>query len=184
MDSNKLDHNYDGIEELDNQLPRWWLNTFYGTIVFAALYFAYYMAGPGPSPVDEFQKDWQNHQNAELARQNGQGPQVSESELNALSQDPNVCKKGREIYTSKCASCHGPEGQGGIGPNMTDSYWLHGAKLSEIFLVVNKGVPEKGMPPWGSILKENEMKEVVAYIKSIHGSTPPNAKSPQGELIK
>jgi cytochrome c oxidase cbb3-type subunit 3 len=92
-------------------------------------------------------------------------------------------KAGGEVFAKNCGSCHGSKGEGSIGPNLTDKFWIHGAKLSEIYTTVEKGVLDKGMPPWGPVLKPEELKQVVAFVKSLKGSNPPNPKAPQGNEI-
>ena len=177
-----LDHEYDGIEELDNPLPGWWLGTFYITIVFAAGYFAWHnIVGGG-----------QVHERAYRAER-----AVVEAKINELAManqaaiDPVAFAKevsdkaliapGGQIYSGKCAACHGAKGEGMIGPNLADNYWIHGDGTPlEIFKVIDKGVNEKGMPPWGSLLKKAELNQVTAYVISLQGSNPPNAKPPQG----
>ena len=109
---------------------------------------------------------------------------AGEEELRALLSLPARVQAGKSIFQVRCASCHGAEGQGGIGPNLTDDYWLHGGKMTEIRDTVTRGVPEKGMPPWGALLKKDEIHSVVAFIKSIRGSQPPNAKAPQGVKVE
>lgn len=184
MDEGKLlDHEYDGIRELDNALPRWWLGTFYGTILFSAIYFAHYVLGPGPTLNEEYERAAKQRELTLLASA-PRGSFPDEDALLAAFNDEGKVRGGSEIYQSKCASCHGPQGQGTIGPNLTDSYWIHGGKAGDIARVVHKGVAEKGMPPWGSVLSEAEVYSVIAYVHSIRGSEPPNPKAPQGELYK
>ena len=102
-----------------------------------------------------------------------------------LIADPNSVKAGKEIFLSKCSSCHGEHGQGIIGPNLTDHFWLHGKGTAvDIFKTVDKGVPDKGMPPWGPILAASEVKNVVAFVKTLQGTNPANPKAPQGVEVK
>lgn len=176
-------HMYDGIEELDNTLPEWWINSFYITILFAIGYFTYYCLGEGPTLLKEYRHVKDAYEYAQLSTQNSIKV-ATETELRALLKDPSRIKEGRSIFQSKCTSCHGPQGQGGIGPNLTDDYWIHGGKMTDILSVVTKGVLDKGMPPWGSILKQEELYSVVAFVKSLGGTHPPNPKAPQGILIK
>lgn len=173
-------HIYDGIEELDNRLPNWWLVTLYGTIVFAMGYFAYYVVGSGPTLTQEYQRERDEAEYAAYLKGDTKKP-PSESELLAVFKDPERRKEGREVFSSRCVACHGSVGQGGIGPNLTDEYWLHGGKLVDIALVVDRGVGEKGMPAWGPMLKESELRSVVAYVASLAGTQPAGAKAPQGE---
>ena len=175
-------HNYDGIEELDNRLPNWWLGTLYGSILFALGYFGYYVMGSGPTLVKQYEQDKSEAEYAAyLKGGNKKGP--TEAALLAVFKDPGRRKEGQAVFASKCVACHGDHAQGGIGPNLTDDYWLHGGKLTEISHTVTAGVPDKGMPPWGPILKDSEIESVVAFIRSVHGSNPAGAKAPQGERV-
>lgn len=176
-------HSYDGIDELDHQLPRWWINLFYLTILFAFGYFFYYVVGEGPSLLTEYELSKRDFDAAMYSKQSV-AKVASEEELRALLKDRARIHSGHEIFESKCATCHGPQGQGGIGPNLTDDYWLHGGKMAQIASTVTNGVADKGMPPWGPILKQEELYSVVAFVKSIHGTKPAGAKAPQGELVK
>ncbi len=173
-------HSYDGIEELDNQLPNWWLAMFYLCIAFAGFYFVYYQIGEGPGILSEYQHDHLAAENArvELAAKQNTGDDTPA--LIAAAKDPTRITAGRAIFQGKCVACHGAEGQGVIGPNLTDEFWIHGGKLAEISHTISVGVLDKGMPPWGTILKTDEIQSVVAYIHSIQGTHPANAKGPQG----
>jgi len=102
----------------------------------------------------------------------------------AMAKDPAKVKAGRELFQVRCIACHGAAGQGIIGPNLTDEYWLHGGKLAEITHTITNGVPDKGMPPWGPVMSSEQIHFVVAYIRSIRGTNPAGAKAPQGELYK
>jgi cytochrome c oxidase cbb3-type subunit 3 len=175
-------HNYDGIQELDNSLPRWWLLLFFVTIFFGVWYFFNYSAGSGPSIQTEYRKEKDQHETAELVRSNNQKP-LTEAELRVLCKSHERVKKGQEIFKSKCISCHGALGEGGIGPNLTDNYWIHGGKLTEILKTIREGVSDKGMPPWGGMLSQDEIHSVVTYVRSLVGTHPPNAKAPQGDLV-
>ncbi len=176
-------HSYDGIQELDNSLPRWWLLSFFLTIFFGIWYFFNYSAGSGASIEKEYRKDKDSFELAAIVRQNAQKP-LNDAELKAVCKNPTQVKKGEEIYKGKCASCHGTKGEGGIGPNLTDDYWIHGAKLSQILKTIREGVADKGMPPWGGMLSADEIHSVLAYVRSLAGTRPPNPKAPQGELVK
>ena len=184
QDSNHSDekHVYDGIEEHDNMLPRWWVAILYGTIAFGFAYFGYYTFGPGPTLVQEYEREIQEIEFRELAAK-GAHKALGEPELVSLVQQPARRTKGSQVFQGKCVACHGPQGGGGIGPNLTDAHWIHGGKLTEIVRVINEGVSDKGMPPWGPILSPDEVYAVVAYIRSIRGSNPAGAKTPQGEKV-
>lgn len=179
-----LDHDYDGIQELDNPLPRWWLWSFYASIVFAVLYIAHYHFGSGKNPEQEMHAELSAIKESQSAGAPAEaGP--DEALLAKLLADKSGLEASGKLFGEKCASCHGAKGEGQIGPNLTDGYWIHGdGTLTSIFHTVADGVPEKGMPPWKAMLKPEEMYAVVAYVKHLDGSRPPNAKAPQGVEVK
>lgn len=180
-----LDHEYDGIQELDNPLPRWWLATFYLAILFTPLYIGWYHFGPGLSLRDELARDLTTLKERQVASQAAKPNGPSDEELLAIFNDPAQQAAGHAKFESTCASCHGGKGEGGIGPNLTDSYWLHGnGGMQALVGIISDGVPEKGMPPWKTLLKGEEILAVAAYVKSLRGSNPPGAKAPQGEEVK
>jgi cytochrome c oxidase cbb3-type subunit 3 len=183
-DGKLLDHDYDGIQELDNQLPRWWLWGFYASIAFAVFYVAYFHFGGGKNPEQEMAAELAAIQEARKAQEPANsGP--DEALLAKLLEDKSSLESSSKLFGEKCASCHGAKGEGLIGPNLTDNYWLHGdGTLVSIFHTVSEGVPEKGMPPWKALLKPEEIYAVVAYVKHLDGSSPPNAKAPQGVEVK
>ncbi len=179
-----LDHDYDGIKEFDNPLPNWWLTTFYGAIVFAFLYVGYYHFGPGPSLDEELAQDLAQVKALALSMKK-QAPPATEAELAALLANPAKLAQGKKIFAEKCMVCHGAQGEGQIGPNLTDAYWIQGsASLASIMKVVMVGVAEKGMPPWEALLKPEEIQAVTAFVKTLQGTKPANPKPPQGELVK
>lgn len=176
-----LDHNYDGIQELDYVLPRWWLGIFYLTIVFSAFYVGYYMAGSGMNQSQELAVDLKAIDSLRPPAPSTGGEGTNQAQLLAAFQDQSKVKQGQLVYTAKCLACHGDKGQGVVGPNLTDDHWLNGkGTLSDVASVVSNGVVEKGMPPWGAILSPDELVNVVAFVHSLHGSNPPQAKAPQG----
>jgi len=168
-----LDHNYDGIQELDNPLPRWWVYLFIACCIFAAGYFSYYTFFGGPTLVEELDQ--------KLAKKTSATHSGSQVNFDALLNDQKVVAQGKVVFDSKCVSCHNAQGQGLIGPNLTDSYWIHGKGTPEdIQKVVTEGVPDKGMLSWGPLLKPEEMQAVVVFVHSLRGTNPPNPKEPQG----
>jgi cytochrome c oxidase cbb3-type subunit III len=173
------DHEYDGIQEYDNPMPAWWKNLFWATIAFSAAYFAYYELGPGPAALDEYA--------LEVGAYEAQHPVVaatgrtSEAELQNLATDPDAVQRGREKFAQLCAPCHGDNGEGKIGPNLTDEVAIHcDGTLSSILKVVSEGVLEKGMPAWEKQLRPEDLASVVAYLSTITGTNLPG-KPPQGE---
>ena len=163
-----LDHNYDGIQELDNNLPRWWVWLFYITIIFAAVYLVYYhVTGSG------------DLQAAEYAREMKAGEQIKnaamgkfESGLATLQPSPDaaVLEDGRQTYTKYCAPCHRVDGGGLVGPNLTDDYWIHGGNYTDTVKIIWDGVPAKGMITWKAVLKPDQIQSVASYIYTLRGA--------------
>jgi cytochrome c oxidase cbb3-type subunit 3 len=177
-------HEYDGIRELDNPLPGWWLMTFYITIVFSVIYFAYYEFLGGPTLDQELAKKMSAIESVRVEAEKAKGVK-SEEDLVALVNDQEVLAKGKAEFVAKCAACHGDKGQGIIGPNLTDDYWIHGnGNISSILGVINEGVLDKGMPPWKGVIPPDLMEEVAVYVYSLHGTSPEGAKPPQGEKVE
>ncbi|MGB3467561.1 MAG: cbb3-type cytochrome c oxidase N-terminal domain-containing protein [Cyclobacteriaceae bacterium] len=178
------DHSYDGIRELDNRLPPWWLYGFYFTIVFGIGYVAYFhVFKAGDLQAAEYQ--------TEMAQAEKQIEQYLASLENSidesnveLSLEESELALGKEAYIQNCVPCHGAEGQGGVGPNFTDKYWIHGGDVKHIFRVIKYGVPEKGMVPWQNKFTPKQMQQLSSYIISLEGTNPPNPKEPQGELYE
>jgi len=259
-----LNHDYDGIRELDNDLPPWWLWLFYITIIFGVVYMIHYhITGTGDLSTAEYMKEidpnWTEPQEIEEAGmsfgykspfynpgieitpkiwstfENYVGPKVEfealvmEAMRRANTNDlekikssfPEIWAKlseggatitptaapttsapetkldlnfeqltdaasldaGKQIYITNCASCHGPEGQGGIGPNMTDNYYIHGGGINDMMSTIIIGVPIKGMISWKGILDDKQMNQVASFMMSLRGTTPANQKAAQGELV-
>ncbi|MCY1020981.1 c-type cytochrome [Pyxidicoccus sp. MSG2] len=168
---------YDGIEEHDNLLPNWWLAILWTSIVFAAGYwFWYHIAELSPGQLGEY-----SGEAAEVAKRNADNKPVSDETLLALVQDPTAVGNGKAVFQANCASCHGAQGQGLIGPNLTDGFWLHGAKPVAIHKVVAEGVVARGMPAWERTLGAERVRAVAAYVLTLKGTNAPGGKAPQGE---
>jgi len=275
-----LDHSYDGIQELDNDLPPWWLWMFYITIIWAVLYLIYYhLLGAGDLSAEEYMKEMNpGYEKTETAgfsigysspfyqsgkeltplrriqikqeeereaaiksaeqkaqRETEEAAPLAEISFNEIMQTamqkaspadleklktafPDIYKSfeagqggaetpaaeaaekaeapdiepltdkaslasGESIFHTNCATCHGKQGEGGIGPNMTDDYYLHGGRMADIVKTITNGVPAKGMISWRGILNDNQIKEVASYLITLRGTNPPNAKAPQGEKM-
>ena len=179
-----MDHNYDGIEELDNPMPTWWLITFFGTMIFAAIYFFHYEITESSSSDLELAEEMSEIQKLRDAVKMNT-PQPETQDLNALVTNPEALTSGEKVYQSKCAACHGVKGEGQIGPNLTDTFWIHGeGTIEAIAKVINTGVTEKGMPAWGEMISGSEVNNTAAYILSLKGSNPPNAKKAEGVELK
>lgn len=174
-----LEHEYDGIKEYDNPLPSWWVWLFWATIVFSVGYFAFYQLGPGPSIIHQYEQEVRAAGERETS-QAGAGTAVTEDSLKTIVKDKPAMAAAHQIFVTRCAPCHGPEGQGVIGPNLTDDYWIHGNKLTDILKVISDGVPDKGMPTWNAVLKPQELQTMAAYVWSLHDTHPANPKPPQG----
>lgn len=181
-----LDHEYDGIEELDNPLPGWWLATFYITIVFAAGYFTWHNIVGGANLHEKAYRAERAQIEAKIAeREKAQQAAIDPVAFAKEHSDPGLVAPGGKVFEGKCSSCHGPQGGGLIGPNLTDNFWIHGdGSALEVHKVVAKGVNDKGMPPWEALLSKEELKQVVAYVLSLKGSKPANPKAPQGQEVK
>jgi cytochrome c oxidase cbb3-type subunit 3 len=170
--------NYDGIQEYDNQLPRWWLFTFIITIIFAFIYWSRYSvlkSAPDQTKELTIQMDAVEEK---VEKKLGL---PSSDDLLAMAKDSNVLQNGGSIYKTNCVACHGQLGEGGIGPNLTDNHWIHGSTPEKIEYTITNGVLEKGMTPWKGVLSPKQILEVAAYVMSLEGSNPPNGKAPQGE---
>jgi cytochrome c oxidase cbb3-type subunit 3 len=176
-----LDHEYDGIREYDNPLPKWWLWLFYATIIYSVLYwFNVPGIGIGQGRIADYEAEMAaaRAQAAELAAQRS-GP--SDASLQALAEDEAALELGRTTYLQMCASCHGDDGGGTIGPNLVDEYWIHGNSPMAIHRVIEEGVLPKGMPAWGMMLRPEQIDAMTAYLISVAGSVPANPRAPEGE---
>jgi cytochrome c oxidase cbb3-type subunit 3 len=179
-----LDHNYDGIHELNHPLPMWWIVIFALTVIFSIPYYVYYTHMNGPSLDEELAADIAKIEKAQKTAQANKGGFDMEK-YNAYVVTEKAQKVGKKTYKRKCKACHGKFGEGGIGPNLTDKYWLNGdGSIAEVYKVVEHGVPDKGMQAWGQTLGENKMMAVVDYVMKLRGTNPANAKAPQGELYE
>jgi cytochrome c oxidase cbb3-type subunit 3 len=217
-----LDHDYDGIRELDNRLPPWWLKLFYLTIVFAVGYMLYYhILGIGDLSTAEYMKtinpQWDEQQDPtyrpmliiktyhsplyragteitprRLAENEGielfPTTQPAEDEDEGIDYelltDRASLSEGQKIFLENCSRCHGASGEGGIGPNLTDEYWIHGnGDINAVIKTIRNGVPIKGMIAWKRYLPPEKIHKVGSYVLSLQGSNPPNAKAPEGNRV-
>jgi cytochrome c oxidase cbb3-type subunit III len=175
------DHEYDGIRELDNNLPPWWVYGFYFTIIFGVVYlFDYHVFQTSPLPAQEYQEQLAEAELEKKSRLKEVAASVDESNVIALT-DAGLLAAGKDIYTGNCANCHGQAGEGGVGPNLTDEFWLHGGGINNVFKTIKYGVPAKGMIAWQTQLNPESMQKVASYILTLQGTNPANAKAPQGE---
>ena len=176
-----LDHDYDGIRELDNPLPRWWLIAFFISILFSPLYIIYYHVGPGLSLDERYQAQIEVIQ---AQREAARGQTGDGAAYLAAAEDSERVEAGQSVYDANCAACHGAEGEGMIGPNLTDGYWMHGGSPQAIAVSIRDGIPDKGMPGWDSSLSAEDIENLTGFILSIQGSEPANAKAPEGTLYE
>lgn len=177
-------HEYDGIQELDNPLPKWWLYTFYITIVFGVAYWGYYELFGGPSSDQILTAQMEKIGAAKQSLQDSL-PSDDEVDVAALQSDPKKMEVGQASFVQYCAACHGTKGEGSIGPNLTDNYWISSkGDFASILVALREGFPTKGMPPWKDVVPADQHQLVAAYILTLKGTNPPNAKEPQGDLIE
>lgn len=178
-------HEYDGIQELNNPLPKWWLATFFGAIVFAVIYYAYFQLGPGPSSSERLESHMENVRAAQAATNEALSAGDAEYDIEALLADDAALAVGKQQFMTVCVACHGSNAEGSVGPNLTDDYWIHSrGDLAGILAALRNGFPEKGMPPWGAVIPADAHAPLAAYVISLRGSNPPNAKMPEGQYIQ
>lgn len=176
------DHSYDGITELDNFMPPWLQYVFIGTVVYAVGYFAYFtVLGTGLTGVEEYQEELRIEAIAASSRSANALASIDEASV-VFDESGEALSSGKTIFEGNCAACHATDGGGGVGPNLTDEYWIHGGGISDVFKVVKYGVIEKGMVPWEDQLSPQEMQNVSSYVLTMVGTTPAVPKAPQGEI--
>jgi len=177
-----LDHNYDGIKELDNSLPPWWVYSFYISIIFAAIYLLRYHVFDGPSQIEEFE--------AKMAQAKTDVEEYKKTakdlvDINTVTMltDAEDLSAGKAIWDINCVACHMADGGGSIGPNLADEYWILGGGIKNVFQTISEGGRDgKGMIAWKQLLKPLEMAQVSSYILTLQGTTPANPKAPEGEI--
>lgn len=213
-----LEHEYDGIQEMDNNLPKWWLYLFIFTIGWSVVYMLYYhFFDMGYSQADEYRREMDPNyvrvSDADLKvmgilpeyhspYHNPHGD-VTPRTLYTSSHtgarimltaatdtttyitiiDPALIANGQVTFLKNCAQCHGKLGEGGVGPNLTDDYWLHKSDISSIVRSVKYGYPAKGMIAWRGTLQDEEILKTASFIQTLRGTNPPNGRAPQGELV-
>jgi cytochrome c oxidase cbb3-type subunit 3 len=180
-----MHHEYDGIRELDNVLPPWWLWLFYGTIIWSVVYiFNVHISGTWLHQADEYELEMAQAKAEVEAYLAKAAAAVDENTVTVMT-DASALAAGKNTFVTYCKACHGENGEGNaVGPNLTDAYWIHGGGVKEVFTTIKYGVVEKGMQSWKKDLKPTEMQQVASYILSLQGTNPANAKAPQGELWK
>jgi cytochrome c oxidase cbb3-type subunit III len=214
-----LKHDYDGIQEMDNDLPRWWVWLFVICVVWGVLYFLYFhVFGIGYLSSDEYKSEidpaytrpvsadsrifgilpeyhsplFAPERDQEMLSRSAKERKTTslllthESDTTtyfALAEQADL-DAGKAIFQQNCFTCHGMQGQGGIGPNLTDDYWLHGAGMTNMTKTIRYGYPTKGMLAWLGTLSPKQILQVASYVRTLHGTNPPNPKPPQGDLAK
>jgi cytochrome c oxidase cbb3-type subunit 3 len=176
-----LDHDFDGIKELNNSVPPWFNLLFYGSIVIAVIYFVnYHVIGSGNVMIDEYVNEVKiaNDKREELIRT---GAFINENNVVMLTEAADL-DKGKQIFSTNCTPCHGPDAGGTVGPNLTDQHWIHGGGIKNVFTTIKNGVPAKGMISWQTMLTPKQMQQVGSYILSLQGTKPPTGKPPEGTL--
>lgn len=176
-----LDHEYDGIRELDNVLPPWWKYLFYISVIFAVVYFFRYQVFNGPTQIDEFENSLAVAE-AQIAEYRKNNKDLINIDNVEMLTDASDLAAGKQIFAEKCIACHKESGGGGIGPNLTDEYWILGGGIKNIFNTVSEGGrPGKGMIPWKTELNPLEMAQVSSYIITLEGTDPADGKEPEGD---
>ena len=177
-----MDHEYDGIHELDNDLPPWWKYGFYISIVAAFIYLLnFHVLKTGDLQTAEYDKSITaaKLEKEEFEKQNAAN--VNENNVTQLIDAAEIAE-GKNIFIEMCSACHGKAGQGGVGPNLTDDYWIHGGGIKDVFKSIKFGWPDKGMKSWQADLSPVQIHEIASFIKTLKGTNPEGAKEQQGDL--
>lgn len=176
------DHEYDGIVELDNRMPPWLAFLFLATIGFAVVYLTYFhVLGAGAMQLDEYAEEVKQGEAQKLAYFAKFAESIDEKTVTLVT-DEHLLAEGKSIFIQNCATCHGQQGQGLAGPNLTDDYWKHGGSINQLFKVVRYGVQGTAMKTWGDEMLPSQIQKVCSYIKTLRGTNPPNALGPDGAL--
>jgi cytochrome c oxidase cbb3-type subunit III len=177
-----LDHDYDGIKELDNNLPPWWKWGFYISIVYAVVYlFLFHVIKVVPLSEEEYNLEVAQAEIDVAAYLATAADLIDENSVTLLTDDARLAS-GKKIYDLNCVACHAADGGGLVGPNLTDPYWIHGGSINAVFKVIKEGVIEKGMIPWKTQLSPSQIQDVASYVLSLQGNKPANPKAAEGEL--
>jgi cytochrome c oxidase cbb3-type subunit 3 len=180
-----MEHNYDGITELDNHLPPWWKWLFYVTIIWGVVYLlAFHVFNSLPLSIGEYDQEvtYANEQ-IQKSKVANPGPKIDEATVEVTT-DAVMLANGKSTFLNTCTSCHRKDGGGDIGPNLTDEYWKHGGNIKNLFKVVTNGVPGTNMVAWGGVMSPEAIRNVTSYVLTLQGSNPANPKKPEGDLYK
>lgn len=179
-----IEHSYDGIRELDNPIPGWFNFLFYGSIIFGLVYLLnYHVFKTGKLQDEEYIIEMKEAEEAKQLFLSKSANMVDENTVKLDLAEATI-SEGKALYTQNCTPCHGAGGEGTVGPNLTDNYWLHGGSIKDIFKTIKYGVPDKGMIAWEKQLSPKQIAEVSNYVKSLKGTNPVNPKAPQGSEEK
>ncbi|KOS05719.1 cytochrome C oxidase subunit III [Flavobacterium akiainvivens] len=179
-----MNHNYDGIHELDNVLPPWWVKLFYVCILFAVVYLVRYHIAGDKNQVQEFEQEMAEAKIAVEEYKKTAKDLIDANSVTQLTEAADLAS-GKKIFQDNCVACHRADGGGQIGPNLTDEYWLLGGGIKNVFHTITEGGRDgKGMVAWKGTLKPSEIQLVASYVLSLKGSNPPEPKEPQGDIWK
>ncbi|AXG72892.1 cytochrome C oxidase subunit III [Flavobacterium arcticum] len=179
-----LDHDYDGIKELDNVLPPWWVYLFYGTVLFAVIYLVRFHIYGDYTQKEEFETEMAEARLA-VEEYKKTAKDLVDANTVTLLTDAGDLAQGKTIFETNCAACHRADGGGGIGPNLTDEFWVLGGGIKNVFHTISEGGRDgKGMVAWKGTLKPSEIQLVASYVLSLQGTNPADAKAPDGEIWK
>ena len=177
-----LGHDYDGIRELDNKLPPWWLYGFFLTIIFAGVYlYSHYVSHTAMSGIEEYEASVKQADIEKTAYLKKSASNIDETTVKLLTDATDIAA-GNTAFQVSCFPCHGKNGEGVVGPNLTDDYWLHGGSIQDIFKTLKYGWADKGMKSWKDDFSPVQLAQIASYVKSLRGTNPANAKAPQGTL--
>jgi len=175
-----LDHDYDGIKELDNALPPWWKYGFYITVVVGIIYlFHFQVFGTGKNPTEEYVAEMNSAKIRQEIFDSKNKDRIDEK--NVPMADAAGLAKAKDMFAANCVACHGPQAGGGAGPNLTDDYWIHKGSLNDVYLSIKNGYPLKGMQSWLIKFNPKEISLLASYVKSLRGTNPPGGLPPNGE---
>lgn len=178
-----LNHDYDGIKELDNDLPPWWVGLFYATAIFAVIYILRFEVFDGDNQITEFEKEMAKAQEQVDEYKKTAKDLITPDQAKYLT-DPADLAAGKKLFDSNCVACHMADGGGGIGPNLTDDHWILGGGMKNVFHTISEGGRDgKGMVAWKSTFKASEIEQLASYVISLNGTTPANPKDAEGDIV-
>jgi len=177
-----LHHNYDGIQELDNVLPPWWVYLFYGTIAFALIYLVRFHVLDNDNQKQEFEKEMAEAK-IQVEEYKKTAPDLMDKEKVTLLTDASDLSAGKAIFETTCVACHKADGGGSIGPNLTDNQWINGGGIKNVFnTIMEGGRAGKGMISWKDQIKPSDIQKVASYVLSLQGTKPAGGKAPEGDV--